>query len=234
MQDVFTFLQKYELWIYLGLALIGVWYLRRVMIAFQEWRAAVFGLEKEVAQRRFSAALTILIFICLFAVGELVLVSFVLPVYTPAALLPTPTLDLSATSTAAFVPNEQITIAPMTPTPAIATEVPITEQVCLAGQIEWTSPQENEQIEGAVELRGVVNVEKLGFYKYEYAPVGSTTWTTIAGGNQPTVPGSDRSFGEWNTSQLVPGDYLLRLVVFDNENKSFPACVIPVRIAPLP
>ena len=36
--------------------------------------------------------------------------------------------------------------------------------------------------------------------------------------------------GTWDTSQLVPGDYLLRLVVTDNVNNLFPACVISVRV----
>jgi hypothetical protein len=236
MQDVFVFLQKYEVWIYLGLGMIGVLYLRRVLIALQDWRAAVFGLEKEIAQRRFSAALTILIFIVLFAVAELVLVSFVVPTYQNSLPLPTSTLDLSATST----PFEAVGVAsvvPMTPTAAIATAVAVTEQGCLPGQIEWVSPQENQEIVRSVELRGVINVQNLGFYKYEYMPIGSTVWTTIAGGNTPVIPGSagmDDFLGEWNTSQLPAGDYLLRLVVFDNQNQPFPACVIPVRIIAVP
>ncbi len=237
MQDVFVFLQKYEIWIYLGLGIIGVLYLRRVVIALQEWRAAVFGLEKEIAQRRFSTALTILIFLFLFAVAELVLVSFVVPAYQNSLPLPTPTLDLSVTVTPAEPMAVVASVTPMTPTAAIATEVAITEQGCLPGQIEWISPQENQEIVRSVELRGVINVQNLGFYKYEYMPIGSTVWTTIAGGNTPIIPGSagtDDFLGEWNTSQLPAGDYLLRLVVFDNQNQPFPACVIPVRIVAVP
>jgi len=37
--------------------------------------------------------------------------------------------------------------------------------------------------------------------------------------------------GYWNTSQLPSGDYLLRLVVVDNANNFFPACVVSVKIS---
>jgi len=38
------------------------------------------------------------------------------------------------------------------------------------------------------------------------------------------------SIGLWNTSQVIPGDYLLRLVVLDNDNNEYPACIVSVRV----
>jgi hypothetical protein len=70
-------------------------------------------------------------------------------------------------------------------------------------------------------------VPNLGFYKYQWARPDAEVWTDIAAGNQPKVEGQ---IGFWNTTQLIPGDYLLRLVVLDNQNQTFPPCVIPVRV----
>ena len=104
----------------------------------------------------------------------------------------------------------------------------------LPGQVEWISPEAGEEVRGQIDLIGTVDVPSLGFYKYEYSQPGSDAWMTIAGGNQPTTP-ENNLLGEWNTSQLVPGDYLLRLVVMDNQNVAFPVCIIPIRVlAPNP
>ena len=93
--------------------------------------------------------------------------------------------------------------------------------------IEWQVPKANEALSATVELKGVVNVPNLGFYKYEFSQPGTNQWTTIAAGNTPLVSGT---IGYWNTSQLPAGDYLLRLVVADNQNQLFPACIVSVRI----
>jgi len=74
---------------------------------------------------------------------------------------------------------------------------------------------------------GTVNIDNFGFYKYEYTEPGNPIWKTIAGNSEEK---NDEQIGIWNTSQLVPGDYLLRLVVLDNENNEYPACVISVRV----
>jgi len=67
-----------------------------------------------------------------------------------------------------------------------------------------------------------------GFFKYEYAPVGSQDWVAIAAGRDPL---RDASLGVWNTSTITPGDYTLRVVVTDNTGTALPPCEIPVRIA---
>ncbi len=98
---------------------------------------------------------------------------------------------------------------------------------CVAGQVEVTDPQPNQNIQGEVQLVGTVNIPNFGFYKYEYKQAGSDTWSTIAAGNQVISQGN---LGVWNTSLLVPGDYVLRIVVTDNKGQPLPACEVPVRI----
>ncbi len=230
MEELLPFLQKYEPWIYVLLGVVALFPLQQLISAWRVWQGSVFGLEREIAQRRFSTALTVLILLIVFIFMEFVIVSFVAPSYPKSIMMPTATLDLLATPTVTLPVAAEATTA----TSAVASSTAQSQATgqavpegCTAGQIEWSAPKPGEEISATVELKGTVNIPNLGFYKYEYSKQGENIWTTIAGGAQPKIDGV---IGFWNTSQLVDGDYLLRLVVSDNQNNLFPACVIPVRI----
>lgn len=223
MEDLLRFLETYEVWIYLILGGVGIFSFRKLVISWQDWRTAIFGLERENAQRKVSASLSIVILLALFAVGEFILVSFVSPVY-PKSVLATPTLDLLATATVTLP-------ADMTPEAEEQSDVPTPEagaaQGCIPGQVEWLSPVDGDEISESVDLQATVNVDNLGFFKYEFSQPGNTVWTTIAAGNERVF---ETVLGTWNVEQLTPGDYLLRLVVTDNQNQVMPACQIAIRI----
>ena len=104
------------------------------------------------------------------------------------------------------------------------------QEGCIPGELDWTFPKNGVQISGLVNLKGTIQVPNLGFYKYEYSSVGSNNWITIAAGNTNITDSALGGGGAWNTSQLVPGDYRLRLVAADNQNQALPACVINIRI----
>lgn len=232
MQAILQFLTTYEAWIYGLIGLVGLIYLRRLLLAWNEWRTAVFGLERESAQRRLSSSLTVVVLLVLFAVVEFAMVSFVAPQAPAENMLPTPTLDVLATA----IPT--LSVEEPTPQNLVGVQPTLPAAVqssCIAGQIEWLSPQADEEISGAVDLVGLVGVTNLGFFKYEYASAGVDNWSTIAAGNSTVLEQEDpeklnQFQGVWNTDQLVPGDYQLRLVVTDNENQLLPICVIPVRV----
>jgi protocatechuate 3,4-dioxygenase beta subunit len=80
-----------------------------------------------------------------------------------------------------------------------------------------------------VDLIGTVNVQNLGFYKFEVAPRNSETWSTIFAGRAIT---NNEKFGRWDTTEMTPGDYQLRLVVSDNQGNALPECIIPLRVKP--
>lgn len=226
MEELLNFLKQNEFGIYLLLGAIAFIYLLKMVSALREWQATVFGLERESAQRRFTTALSILVLLILFVFAEFVIVTFVTPTYLQASALPTPTLDVLSTPTTTLPALVAAAAAPEalpTPTPPLV----ITEEGCTAGQIEWIYPAAGQQVSQTVELLGTVNVPNLGFYKYEFSQPDSDVWSTIAADNTPKLNGV---IGFWNTSQLVPGDYMLRLVVVDNENQAFPACMIAVRV----
>ena len=79
MEEALRFFRAFELWIYLLLGLGGLFYLRRFILAWQELRGAVFGLERESAQARLNQAASVLVLLLTMAVTEFFLVSFVAP-----------------------------------------------------------------------------------------------------------------------------------------------------------
>lgn len=220
MGDVVRFLVNSEGWVYALLGLIGIIYLSRLVSDWREMRSAIFGLEREGAQRRLVMSATVVVLLLLTAGAELFVVSFVAPSYPLIDMLPTPTLDLMTTPTATLAPG---VVAPLV-VPTISADI---SSGCVAGSIDWTSPFPGEELSGVIELTGTVNVLNLGFYKYEFSTPGQDNWTTIAGGNIKKV---EEPLGNWDTGQRLPGDYLLRLVVTDNEGNALPPCIIPVKV----
>ncbi len=232
MEEVLRFLKTYESWIYLLLAFVAFFALRRMFSALQELRSAVFGLERESAQRKFNASLSVFSFLVLLAAAEFLLTSIVFPDFPNVQALATPTVDLFVTPTATLGTFAIETAVPESggiPTLSVSSS----RDGCVPSQIEWTFPQSGDTIQGSVTLQGTISVPNLGFYKYEYSQQGSNLWMTIAAGDQIIVnqPLGGEGGGQWDTSSVLPGDYLLRLVVTDNVNNVFPACEIPVRIA---
>ncbi len=228
MQDFLPFLQSYEAAIYAILGMVAVFYAVRLFSAWEGVREVVFGLERELAMRRFRSLLTVMALLILFAVTEYVLVSFVAPAYPREVILSTPTLDMLATPTVTLAARVDAVSTQSTGTPTPTPEA-VDQTGCVAGKIEWISPKSGETVSGSVQLTGTVNVPNLGFYKYEYAaqPIKDNTWVSIAANKGAKVNGE---IGFWNTTQLSPGQYFLRLIVLDNQNKPLPACVIQVNI----
>lgn len=94
--------------------------------------------------------------------------------------------------------------------------------------MEISEPKHGDEISGVVELIGSVNTPNYGSYKYEYSTLGQEpNWQTIAAGSGVRI---ESSLGFWYTTNLVPGDYLLRLTALDNQGEQTAACVIMVKV----
>jgi len=254
MEDLLRFLKNNEVWIYVLLGLVGLWYIRKLFQALSEWRGALFGLEKDNAQRRLSEAASVLILLALMGTGEFLLVSFVSPGFPRVDAVPTPTLDILATPTVTLSPQETLPL-PGTPAPAGTAlavgsvagtaAVPARSIVtgsaeaqgsngCIPGKLEFLDPDKlGKELKGAVILKGTVDVPDFGFYKYEFTTPGSNNWVTIAAGEElvNATSAKPNELGPWDTKTLTPGDYLLRLVVTDHQGNKLPECVIPVRVS---
>jgi hypothetical protein len=218
-ESLFRFLVKYEIWVYLALALGAIFAIRALWNAWSEWHKSVYGLEKELSLQRLRISGAAVILLLMIGMGQFCLVSFVVPFLPGSTFLLTPTADLLQTPVSTLEAG----------VPAPETSIPIQpgENGCKPGHLIITSPTPGQEIGGKITLIGSVDVENYGYFKYEFAPQGSEQWTTIGAGNDIR---QNKELGAWDPSVLVPGDYQLRLVVTDNLGKLLPPCIVPVRV----
>jgi len=227
MEELIRFVVDYEVGIYLVLGIVLLINLSGLLSARILLRKANFGIEREVAQKRIRSAFTFIFLVSLLGLSNFILVSIASIRYPGIAQIATPTIDLLSTQTpytgGGIDPN-------VTPQGLQQTQTAIAVTGCIPDQLEWIDPQPGDEIRGSIELIGTVNLPNLGFYKYEYRYQGDGIWTPISAGNKPVVEGA--LGGIWNTEQLQPGNYYLRLVVSDNMNNLVKPCEIEVKVLP--
>jgi hypothetical protein len=73
MVEILGFLTKYEVWIYILAGGVAIIYARKIILALEDRRAAVFGLERENANRQLVAAGTLLGLMVLLGLAEFIL-----------------------------------------------------------------------------------------------------------------------------------------------------------------
>ena len=217
MQAIIKFLADLEVVIYLILGTVAVIYLRRLLLAIDERRTAIFGLEREAAQRKVNAAVTVLILIGLLTVAEFVVATFLTVEMRQEPTFATPTISVLSTPTDATP----------TYTPYPQANIEGVPSDCVSEVLEITNPLQGDLVGGVVEILGSVNTPNFGSYKYEYSTMGEPNWITIAAGSEPGV---NKNLGFWYTESLVPGDYMLRLVALDNNGVEQSACVLQVKV----
>jgi len=223
MNAIIQFLINYEVLIYIGLATLAVWQIRRFLLAWEELRAAAFGLEKESAQMRLNSSAALLAFLLLLTVAEYALVTFISPVIPDLNPLPSPTVDLLATPTATLPPGGETETPELDETTTVE-ELPVNSG-CVPGQVDIIFPMDDSVISGIVGVEGTVDIPDFGFYKFEIASSGSDNWLTIQAGDEPKT---EEELGFWDTTQLNPGSYQLRLIVTDNQGVEREPCAVQV------
>ena len=222
MEELLRFIATYEVGIYIVIGVIVLIYLKRLIDAAIALGKAQFGLEREVAQKGLRLSITIISLVLLIGISNFVLVSVASVKFPGISRIATPTVDLSITQ----IPDSERTT--QTPEYFAQTQTAIAITGCIPEQLEWVQPKSGDEVSGTVELMGTVNIPNLGFYKYEYQLSGDDIWTPISAGNKPII---EEAFGGvWNTEQLDPGNYSLRLVVSDNQNDLLQPCVIEVKV----
>ncbi len=224
MNAILRFLTQYEYLFYILLGGVILVYIRKVYLAWRDWSVALFGLEKELSQRKINAGLSIVFFSVLLAIGLFVVNTFVTPSVPGVFSVATPTLNFTVEPTEAIeTPTPEATAQGLIPTLSA-----FLDQGCVPGQVEWTYPLNGDGIAGQVELQGTVNILNLGYYKIEYSPKDEENWIPIYAGDAVVV---DAPLGGlWSTGDLTPGDYKLRLVVYTNNEEVLPECSIDVLI----
>lgn len=224
LNDILRGLITYSAGIFILLGVGLLIYLRKFIRGLREWQGSVFGLEKDLAQRKLISASTGLTLLILLLIGEFLLIAVIGPRMSLLPDEPGRIVDPLATPTTTLSAADNETPEPVL-TPLAAQENLVSE--CVEDILEITSPSNGEQVSGTVELLGSVNVEDFGSYKYEYSTTGTINWVTIAAGNQLKL---DESLGFWYTSSLSPGPYLLKLVPLNNLGEELTPCIISVEV----
>lgn len=224
MNSILRFLEQYEIVFYFLLGAVTLIYVRKVYLAWRDWSVALFGLEKELSQRKINAGLSIVFFSMILSIGIFVVNTFVTPTVQGVYQLATPTVDLTAQPTLPIeTPTPQATTQGLIPTLSA-----FLDQGCIPGQVGWSYPLDGDSVRGQIELRGTVNIPDLGYFKIEYAPVDQENWISIMAGRNQI---NDGPFGSlWNSADLTPGDYRLRLVVYTSQEEMLPECLINILV----
>ncbi len=224
MDDILRFLTQYEILFYILLGAVILIYVRKVYLAWRDWSRALFGLEKEIAQRRINAGLSLVLFSTLLAIGLFVINTFVTPSVPGVFQVATPTVDMTAEPTL-FVetPTVEATTQGLIPTLSA-----FLNKGCVPDQVNWSYPLDGDGVSGQVELSGTVNITNLGYFKIEYSPIDQDNWIPILAGREVV---ENAPFGSlWNSADLTPGDYKIRIVVFTNQQEKLPECEIKILV----
>lgn len=221
MYEILRYLRDLEYLIYIVLGSLAVWQLRKFYLAWEELRAAAFGLEKESAQLRLNRSAALLVVLLFLGTAEFGLVSFIIPAMPGVNPIATPTVDLLATPTSTLALNPD---PEMTPQPISSPQsAEIIQTGCIANEVVITYPENNSTVSGIVEVEGTVNIPDFGFYKFEISAAETNNWLTVQAGDTPK---EDEMLGFWDTTQLQAGNYFLRLVVIDNQGIQMDPCEV--------
>lgn len=225
MNELLQYLKEYEYLIYIFIGGFTVWHIRKFYLAWEELRAAAFGLEKESAQMRLNRSAALLVVLLFLGTAEFGMVSFIIPSMPNVNPLPTATLDLLASPTTTIAPVDE------TDVPVVQeTLLPGTSEVlagCVPEELMITYPVNGTTVSGILEIEGTVNIPDFGFYKFEISSSNTNNWLTIQAGDSPK---NEEMLGFWDTTQLEPGNYSLRLVVIDNQGLQKEPCAIDLYV----
>ncbi len=231
MIDFFHFLVDYQLWIYAILGILALIYLIRLIGAWRERYATIFGLEREDAQRRLNSALAVFILLILLIAAEFIIVTFVIPEWPLVMMTAAPETPAAEEEEQPMItpPSDSGLVIISTPQGAVPNSpVSAVSSGCIPGQLEWLDPVSGDVIDGSYILRATVNVQDMAFYNWSFSTVGGEdNWQTLSAGNLPVIEGE---LGLWATSQVANGDYVLRLTVLDLNNQELPPCDVYVRV----
>ena len=220
MPSLLSFFKDNEVFIYIFLGILAVWYLRKFIIAWDALRSAAFGLEQESARGRLNWSAMMLLLLLILLVVEFGVVSFIVPAVPEASPLLTPTLDVLVTTDSEADATQAELASPLP-------NLQVSESGCVSGMVDIISPEANDSVGDVVEITGSANIPNFGFYKFETSSVDDPTWLTIQAGD---VPVEDGLLGYWDTSRLSTGDYILRLIVTDNQGTASIPCLIQLRV----
>ncbi len=235
--------------------------LRSLHMAHRQYQGAQFELEKELAAFRTANALTAVIVLVELALAVFATTRIVAPTLReqpPKTLTVVQLLQdepfvtaipgnvLAGTPPPNFaqgveIPGiqDELNLAPfatptLTPTP-VGTIIPDAPAPtgCDTPNAQLQIPANGMVVFQATTVVGSANVPDFAFYRFELnGPETNNVWAKLA---EYTVPVMDGNLGQLIPSQLMPGEYKFRLMVFDITNAPRATCAITIFVsAPIP
>ncbi|CAN5459362.1 hypothetical protein BH10CHL1_BH10CHL1_42910 [soil metagenome] len=124
------------------------------------------------------------------------------------------------------------TPTPSAPKPPVATPAsapaPIVQQpACADERAVILRPGDNERVSGTITIIGTATHDKFNFYKIEYAPAGTQSFSYLGGGDSPVINGGLYSF---NSTALGNGAWTIRLVVVDQTGNFPEPCQVTIQV----
>lgn len=255
MDQIYVFIIRNDVWIYI-LSILGlVWYLSELWRARGLLRGAMFGLERERGQRLRSKAL-ILVILCTIIIVVVTYVNLQVAPSLPAELLkpPTPTPDIFTTPLSSPTPQNP---AGLVPSPALAPTATLPEQSEIQvipediepspetglptatstisieigdcpSNAQITTPPTGAFTNGALTIFGTAASEDFGSYNIEaFGPQTGETWLSILSdeGQSEVLDGILASV---NIGNWLPGSYYIQLQLFDSAGEQIDQCTIEI------
>lgn len=219
-----------------ALSIIGVFFsIRGLVQARRARRIAVFGLEREAAKRTQRRSLSTIFILSLLAGMVYIIQNIIVPNMGEPVSSPTPTPIVFVTPEATA--TEVLLLYPtITPTPGLA---PAEETAaapddtagisgCEISGARITKPTPNDTVSGQVLVEGEANILNFAQYKFEInGPATNGVWVVVGTFVTPIPAGV---LGTWDSTSLLPGNYLLRLVVLRVDGTFPTPCEVPIVI----
>ncbi len=213
----------FDTWLFIGLGLVAIFFIRLIWLARKDRVRSIFTLEQENANSRMTRAFIGLMIVLSLMIGVYFLslkiptivppsqdtptptpILALLPTHTPPPLLPTPT----PTSTPLPAPTVDVAIDTPTPIPSLdsgqAPNCPHPSSII-------TQPGDGAHVNGLIQVSGTTTLDNFDYYKFEFR-VPNSEWSFISRFDSSVVGGV---LGSWNTDTVPPGEYEFRLVVVD-------------------
>ncbi|MDM8528516.1 hypothetical protein QUF58_09935 [Anaerolineales bacterium HSG24] len=233
---------QYDFVIYFLLALIAVYFVRKIWVGRHNRTSSIFSLEREHASSEIANGFIGLLVVFGLMMGVFYLSNTVIPPVlpdlqqtptatplieipdtpTPPVLIRTSTPTSTPTPTISLFPTlEAVTLTPPT-LPTTASQNAGQSPSCPNPGVQITRPGNGATIQGMVQIMGAAVVENFDYYKFEYRIPGGE-WAFV---DRYNIAVTNGVLGAWNSDTVPPGQYELRLIVVDLSGNYPTPCVV--------
>lgn len=237
MTTLLVFISRISLILY-ALAAVGIFFaIRGLVVSRRGRRVAVFGLEREAAQRQLRRSLSAITLLTLLIGLVYVIDNIILPNTEDSVqdeLTPTPAVFVAQEPTATQALLLFPTITPtvgLPPAEAAEAEAEAPAEVVDGCEIlgaTVTRPTPGETVSGQVLVEGEANILNFAQYKFELkGPSTEDVWVVVGTYINPVQSGL---LGVWDSTSLVPGNYTLRLIVHRQDGSYVTPCEVPLNV----